>query len=118
VVERVTEGLDTTDEDLSLTVTATESAPVAVVHSDGPEPSVEVSVTNGARTVEVAVHDDGPGIPDHELDVRELPAESALEHGNRLGLRLVDWFVEQSDGDLYIETNDDGSSIRTVLRQG
>ncbi len=134
VVERVTADLDVAHEDASLTVTTPESAPVAVgsmfevavenvvenaiVHNDHPEPSVEISVTNEAETAEVTVCDDGPGIPDHEVDVREMPAESALEHSNGLGLWLVGWVVEQSDGDLHIEAGDDGSQVRMVLPQG
>ncbi|SEO28957.1 Signal transduction histidine kinase [Halorientalis persicus] len=131
VVERVTEDLDTVHANASITVTTPESAPVtvgrmfevavenvvenAIVHNDSPEPTVDVTVTNGDDTVTVAVRDDGPGIPEHELDMRELPAESALEHSNGLGLWLVDWFVERSDGDLDIETDGDGSLVRMVL---
>lgn len=130
VVERVTEDLAAVHTDASVTVTTPDAAPVtvgsmfevavenvvenAIVHNDSPEPTVDVTVTNGDGTVAVTVSDDGPGIPDHELDMRELPAESALEHSNGLGLWLVDWFVERSEGDLHIET-DDGSRVRMVL---
>jgi signal transduction histidine kinase len=134
VVERVTEDLGAAHDDATITVTTPESAPVtvgrmfevavenvvenAIVHNDEPAPTVAVAVSNGDDTVTVEVCDDGPGIPAHELDVRELPAESALEHSSGLGLWLVDWFVERSGGDLDIETGTDGSRIRMVLPQG
>jgi signal transduction histidine kinase len=133
VVERVTGTLDATHEGVTFTVTAPDSAPVtvgsmfevavenvvenAIVHNGSAEPTVDVTVTNETDTVTVAVSDDGPGIPDHELDMRELPTESALEHSNGLGLWLVDWFVERSGGDLHIETDSDGSLVRMDLPQ-
>ena len=134
VVERVSEDLGAVYDAATITVTAPESAPVsvgsmfevavenvvenAIVHNDDLEPTVDITVSNGDDTVTVEVADDGPGIPDHELSVRELPAESALEHSNGLGLWLVDWFVERSGGDLDIETGPDGSRVRMILSQG
>ncbi|AQL43852.1 hypothetical protein BV210_14565 [Halorientalis sp. IM1011] len=134
VVERVSEDLGAVHDAARITVTTPEFAPVsvgsmfevavenvvenAIVHNDDPAPTVDITVSNGDDTVTVEVADDGPGIPDHELSVRELPAESALEHSNGLGLWLVDWFVERSGGDLDIETGSDGSRVRMILPQG
>ncbi|TKX76068.1 PAS domain-containing protein [Halorubrum sp. GN11_10-6_MGM] len=39
----------------------------------------------------LTVEDDGPGIPDHEVDAVESGRETALEHGSGLGLWVVAW---------------------------
>jgi len=87
----------------------------AVVHNEDPEPSVEVTVAERDGMVDIRVSDDGPGIPDHELAIRDHATESALEHSNGLGLWLVDWFAERSDGDLTIEAGEDGSEVALSL---
>ncbi|EMA68044.1 sensor histidine kinase [Halorubrum kocurii] len=39
----------------------------------------------------LVVEDDGPGIPDHEVEAVESGRETALEHGSGLGLWVVEW---------------------------
>jgi len=39
----------------------------------------------------LVVEDDGPGIPDHEVEAVEAGRETALEHGSGLGLWVVEW---------------------------
>ncbi|WP_235271421.1 histidine kinase N-terminal 7TM domain-containing protein [Halorubrum saccharovorum] len=39
----------------------------------------------------IVVEDDGPGIPDHEVEAVESGRETALEHGSGLGLWVVEW---------------------------
>ena len=39
----------------------------------------------------LTVADDGPGIPDHEIEAVESGRETALEHGSGLGLWVVEW---------------------------
>jgi len=39
----------------------------------------------------LTVQDDGPGIPDHEVEAIEAGQETALEHGSGLGLWVVEW---------------------------
>jgi len=78
----------------------------AIVHNDGDRPSVrvDVSVDERDQRVEIAVTDDGPGIPREE---RELLAEdreiTQLRHASGLGLWLVNWVVTQSGGELSFE---------------
>jgi len=45
---------------------------------------------DGARFV-FTVEDDGPGIPEHEIEAIESGRETALEHGSGLGLWVVEW---------------------------
>ncbi|WP_123619982.1 histidine kinase N-terminal 7TM domain-containing protein [Halorubrum sp. CSM-61] len=46
--------------------------------------------SDGPRSV-LTVEDDGPGIPDHEVEAVESGRETALEHGSGLGLWVVEW---------------------------
>ena len=46
--------------------------------------------SDDARFV-LTVEDDGPGIPEHEIEAVESGRETALEHGSGLGLWVVEW---------------------------
>ncbi|OYR82678.1 hypothetical protein DJ71_11565, partial [Halorubrum sp. E3] len=52
--------------------------------------NAEREADGDARFV-LTVEDDGPGIPDHEVDAVESGRETALEHGSGLGLWVVAW---------------------------
>jgi len=66
-------------------------------------------------TIELAVVDNGPGIPKAETEViTNAEPISQLQHGSGLGLWLVKWVVEMYDGDLAIETPDSGGTIVRV----
>ncbi len=93
----------------------------AVEHNDAHAPEMSVTVESitddGEEWVRVAVTDDGPGIPDHERAVLTEGEETALEHGSGLGLWLVHWVVERSDGRLSFAENDpSGSVVRMDLK--
>jgi len=66
-------------------------------------------------TIELAVVDNGPGIPKAETEViTNAEPISQLQHGSGLGLWLVKWVVEMYDGELAIETPDSGGTIVRV----
>jgi len=87
----------------------------AAMHNDSPEPQVVVSVDRRGETVTVTVADNGPGIPYSELDVLERKEETALEHGSSVGLWLVDWIVDLSEGDIEFENTDRGCTVTIRL---
>ncbi|MFB6073749.1 MAG: sensor histidine kinase, partial [Haloarculaceae archaeon] len=74
----------------------------AIVHADDPEPTVSVTVSDGAETgyVRVSIADTGPGIPDREWEPVESGAERALAHGSGLGLWVMQWAASRSGGRL------------------
>lgn len=116
----------------------------AVTHTDDPEPAVEVSVrtvaappargravrgrgdgtgdgadgTGGEGVVEIAVSDDGPGIPQHERDVIDAGTEAQLQHGGGIGLWFVDWAVTQLGGELSFGESAVGGSRVSVRLYG
>ncbi|PSQ44080.1 histidine kinase [Halobacteriales archaeon SW_7_68_16] len=80
-------------------------------HGDQP---VEVTLAETEDRVRLTVADAGPGIPEHELDTIREGQETSLEHGSGLGLWIVHWIVEKSEGDLQFDT-DDGTTVHVDL---
>lgn len=73
----------------------------AIRHNDVPTPSVRICLERKpGDEVLLTVEDDGPGIPDAELEPLGDGIEGALNHSSGLGLWIVYWVVQQSWGDL------------------
>lgn len=86
----------------------------AVEHG-GDDPHVTVAATRSEGTVTVTVRDDGPGIPQSELDALAGDRESQLEHASGFGLWLVTWLVEESGGDIEFDADDAGTTVTVRL---
>jgi signal transduction histidine kinase len=88
----------------------------AVEHADVDVPVVTVrAVDAGDGRVTIEVEDDGPGVPDHELDVLDATEETALEHGSGLGLWIVKWGVASLGGTVEFDVSDAGTTARVTL---
>ena len=81
----------------------------------GDDPSVRIDVRADRRTVSITVADDGPGIPQHELDVvtGDEPI-TQLRHGTGLGLWLVVWVAETYGGTVDFGSSSDGGAVVTL----
>ncbi|MGQ3328373.1 histidine kinase N-terminal 7TM domain-containing protein [Halorubrum sp. FL23] len=86
----------------------------AVVHNNGDQPIVEVSVDRDDDGYRIAVADNGPGIPPVERSVFSEARETALEHASGLGLWLVHWIVTESGGELEIHTREPTGTLITM----
>ena len=86
----------------------------AVEHNPDESPSVEFRVECGEETVSVSVADDGPGIPEEERTAIARERETQMAHASGLGLWLVRWIVEASDGELSFESRDPAGSVVTI----
>jgi signal transduction histidine kinase len=90
----------------------------AIEHNDDPSPWVRVSARAATADggdvtgegVVVEVHDDGPGIPDHELAVVDDGEETPLSHGSGLGLWIVQWGSRWLGADVDFETGREGGT--------
>jgi PAS domain S-box-containing protein len=92
----------------------------AVEHqaTDGGPVEVEITATraDGTPGVRVAVHDNGPGIADHERDVIRSGTETPLKHGSGVGLWLVNWIVRNLGGRMsFPETDGPGTTVELQL---
>jgi signal transduction histidine kinase len=127
VVESVLDGVDadgvtvTTDLPDSATVRTNRPALEAAVESalgnavKYAESAVEVSVGTDGRHCTVVVADDGPGIPDDELDAIDSGTETPLRHGTGLGLWQLTWAVRTMGGELSFDT-DGGTTVTFTVR--
>ncbi|MFB6072831.1 MAG: ATP-binding protein [Halobacterium sp.] len=87
----------------------------AAAHAACDSPSVDVTVDRTDDHAIVAVADDGPGVPEMERRVLTgVDDIDALNHSQGLGLWLVHWVVERSDGSLDFLDNDGGGTTVTV----
>jgi methyl-accepting chemotaxis protein len=78
------------------------------------ESTVTVSVVPTADEYTITISDDGPGIPESELESLAAGTETPLQHGRGLGLWQLRWGVEALAGDLSFET-DDGTTVSITL---
>jgi len=107
-----------TEFDAQPTVLVHPDLPVALRHlvengiehaEDGTSPQIEIVVSETADGAVLKVADNGPGIPDHEVDVLDKHGESALEHGSGAGLWIVDRVVDYSDATIEFDRTDHGT---------
>jgi len=77
--------------------------------------SVEVERDEVVGTVKIIITDNGPGIPDSEIEVLNEGRETQLQHSTGTGLWLVKWYVEQNNGTLRIKSMDNGSQVELEL---
>jgi len=82
---------------------------------DKPVVTVRFAGVHDTGRARLAISDDGPGIPDHELAVIETGEETALEHGSGLGLWLVKWGVASLGGEVRFETDESGTTVVVEL---
>jgi signal transduction histidine kinase len=89
----------------------------AVQHNDNPPDAVavriEVQQSDGTTTLRVS--DNGPGIPDHEIEVLRAGDETALSHGSGLGLWLVKWLTHVNGGDIEFDNSGQGATVEIHL---
>ncbi len=86
----------------------------AVEHTDGTA-SIEVAIKKTNDHVDLAVKDNAPPIPDNEFEPLLGQTEPDEQyHTTGLGLWLVYWVVDLSDGDLKIQSPPDGGNIITI----
>jgi len=89
----------------------------AFIHhtSDPSNVDLQVSVSQSADDITIAVTDDGPGLSEQELVVIEDGEEEPLRHGSGLGLWKINWLAISCGGTISATTDDEGTTIRVEL---
>jgi signal transduction histidine kinase len=91
----------------------------AVEHADNGAPTVELRAIRDEADqypVTIVVADDGPGIPDREVEVIEAGTETPLKHGSGVGLWVTNWAVRELGGELaFPERGPAGSTVHVRL---
>jgi PAS domain S-box-containing protein len=86
----------------------------AIVHNDADEPKIWIDASRNNETVEIQIADNGPGIPNDEIEPINAGRETALHHTSGLGLWLVYWMTKESGGRLEISQNEPRGTIVTL----
>lgn len=108
-------GADTIRTDPRTLSRVVEEVVANALEHDGDAPTVRIEVTGTAGGVEIAVADDGPGIPQAELDPIIDGDETALKHASSFGLWFVTWGVQALGGDVDISTSATGTEVRLTV---
>lgn len=89
----------------------------AIEHNDRETPEVSVAVSASDGQIEIAIADNGPGIPEVERQiVTGERAISQLHHASGLGLWLVSWVVRRTNGTIEFEDNHPrGTEVRILV---
>ncbi|MXR41193.1 PAS domain S-box protein [Halobaculum sp. WSA2] len=87
-----------------------------VSHAATDRPTVSVSTVERGARVGIVVDDEGPPIPEDEYAILAGESEiDRLSHGSGLGLWLVHWMVELSNGEIRFEHGPEGGNRITML---
>lgn len=86
----------------------------AVKHS-GDRPTVTIEIETVPNTVEIRIHDNGPGLPGQETTVLTEGVETPLAHGSGLGLWVAHWIIDSHDGSIDPEVTDDGTTMAVTI---
>jgi len=79
---------------------------------------VRVGVKAHGETAEIAVTDNGPGIPRENLDKIFIPFFTTKPHGTGLGLALVHRIVTEHGGTVSVDTAQSGTTFTLSLPLG
>ncbi len=88
----------------------------AVRHSADASPKLSVSVRRRSDAVDIVIRDDCPPIP--EVEFRVLTGDWKMDdvyHTSGLGLWLVHWAVDLSDGHIAFERSETGNTVVVSL---
>lgn len=86
----------------------------AIQHADSSTPAVDVTIRRlptSPGMAELVVTDDGPGIPERERLVETDDLETPLDHSRGTSLWLTRWIVDESGGELSIDSADGGGTV-------
>lgn len=87
----------------------------AVCHHPDNTPTVDVTVTDGPKSlITVTISDDGPGIPDGVQTILET-GETPLQHGDGVGLWIVKWITDVLGGHISFQTTGEGTTVNLTV---
>ncbi|MBP0582421.1 sensor histidine kinase [Labrys sp. LIt4] len=78
---------------------------------------VRVELRRNKNDVEIAVEDDGPGVPDHAIEriferfYTDRPEEQGFGQNSGLGLSISKQIIEAHGGKLWVENRKDGDKV-------
>lgn len=91
----------------------------ALEHNDSDSPTVDIQVRDAPNGwLELQIADDGPGISEQERELILGETEiTQLQHGTGIGLWITRWIVEIFEGEVLIDTSNEGTMVTLRLQQ-
>ena len=89
----------------------------AIEHNDRGTPTVTVRIESAPDSdpVVIRIEDEGPPIPEVEIDVLDEDVEvSSTHHGSGVGLWVMKWCVDSLGGDLSFEENTPRGNVVSI----
>lgn len=86
----------------------------AIRHAETETPTVTVSLAESDGQHVLEVHDHNPPIPEIEIESLRAGDETPLQHGQGVGLWIVNWSVSLLDGEIEF-VYEDGNTVRVTL---
>ncbi len=86
----------------------------AIEHNDSATPEITVTGVQQSDELQIEVVDNGPGIPEAELEPLREGQETQLQHTSGLGLWQTLWIVQDSDGTLTFDENEPRGTVVTI----
>lgn len=83
----------------------------SIEHSEG-EANIQITAGREGPWTDVRVIDDGPGIPEKELEALEQRGETSLVHGSGAGLWLIYTIIQESGGNVVFDSDDSGTTVK------
>ena len=100
----------------ALNIAVQEAVENAIIHNTTDRsPTVNIYTERTKTDVFLVIEDNGPGIPQHEIEVLESEEETSLSHSTGIGLWLIQWIVNYSNGELVTNTTENGTLINIRL---
>jgi K+-sensing histidine kinase KdpD len=85
-----------------------------VEHADTSPIRIDITIRPVDDGYELAVSDNGPGLPEHERRVITDGEETELRHSSGMGLWLVNWIIPEFGGTIQLGSGGDGGTKITI----
>lgn len=77
--------------------------------------TVQITARVTDNDIELVITDDGPGIPESEVEALLSGKESQLEHTSSFGLWFIKWGTEKIGGGVDMASNENGTTVTLIL---
>jgi len=112
---QIEEGLTLTTDEQLFSLVVENLLENAVIHNDTAQPHLTVTAKKADTSVQLQIRDNGPGIPEHELETLQEGKETPLEHASGLGLWLVTWATSRLGGSVEFERTGSGTLVEVTV---
>lgn len=90
----------------------------AIQHNDKKTPEINITTKKDTKYIFIEFQDNGPGIRKENIEILNKGFETQLKHLESLGLWIVNWIIEQSNGKIkYKHNKQNGTTVTLKLQK-